>query len=176
MDEDRGRTLRGEPFVLFKDNTMLIFGTDANLRLLASSEVLFMDGTFKSAPSLFNQLFTIHAVFLEHFITLVYCLLPDKQRATYHKVFDILKTKLAEVDLISSPDTIWAYCVHQASVSKFATQRVPVPSHLEHLEACPDGWSSDAVQCGSRSKKVCSNTDGNRISSSDCRSTSIHFP
>ena len=106
MDKDRGRTLQGEPFVLFKDNTMLIFCTDANLRLLASSEVMFIDGTFKSVPSLFHQLFTIHAVFLEHFVTLVYCLLPDKQRATYHKVFDILKTKLAEIDLILSPDTM----------------------------------------------------------------------
>lgn len=65
---DRFRvTHDGQEFLLFDsgpdtNNRMLIFGTLDNIRLLGSTPHWFMDGTFKTAPSLFFQLYTIHAL------------------------------------------------------------------------------------------------------------------
>ena len=65
-----------------------------------------MDGTFKSIPRLFTQLFTIHSQYREHIVPLVYCLLPDKKRETYYNVLDIIKRKLAEMELVFDPDYV----------------------------------------------------------------------
>ena len=45
-----------------------------------------MDGTFRSAPSLFTQIYTIHAKVHGQFFPLVISLLPDKQEATYKRM------------------------------------------------------------------------------------------
>lgn len=42
------------------DEKIIIFGTDGFLKRLCSSEIVFMDGTFKSAPKLFMQICTLH--------------------------------------------------------------------------------------------------------------------
>ena len=57
-----------------------------------------MDGTFKATPELFAQLYTIHAVCRDFSFPVVYCLLPNKTRATYHRVFAILKAELADFE------------------------------------------------------------------------------
>ena len=59
-----------------------------------------MDGTFKSVPMIYCQLFSIHV------LPLVYCLLPDKRRNTYHNVLDIAKRRLADFDLVLDPDRV----------------------------------------------------------------------
>jgi len=43
--------------------------------------------TFKSGPSLFYQLFTIHSYHNEQNVRLVYCLLPNKLESTYEAAF-----------------------------------------------------------------------------------------
>ena len=65
-----------------------------------------MDGTFKAAPRLFSQLYSVHAVVHEHVVPVLFCLLPDKQRATYHRMFDIVKGKMAALNLHLNPATI----------------------------------------------------------------------
>jgi len=42
------------------DDKIVIFGTEGFLRRLCTAEVIFMDGTFKSAPKLFLQIYTLH--------------------------------------------------------------------------------------------------------------------
>jgi len=42
------------------DEKIIIFGTDGFLKRLCSSEIVFMDGSFKSAPKLFMQIYTLH--------------------------------------------------------------------------------------------------------------------
>ena len=64
-----------------------------------------MDGTFKAAPRVFTQLYTIHAVYRDHVVPVVYCLLSNKTRATYHRVFDILKGAMATLGLVLNPET-----------------------------------------------------------------------
>lgn len=57
-------TLSNEPFFLAEfgqgNNRCLIFSTRTNLQLLSQSRHWYADGTFKTAPMLFEQLYTIH--------------------------------------------------------------------------------------------------------------------
>jgi len=42
------------------DDKLVIFGTEGFLRKLCTADVVFMDGTCKSAPKLFLQIYTLH--------------------------------------------------------------------------------------------------------------------
>ncbi|XP_031331214.1 uncharacterized protein LOC116181977 [Photinus pyralis] len=70
---------------------MLIFSTPENLLLLSRSREWFADGTFSTAPSLFQQIYTLHVVQYNSVIPVVYALLPNKTRATYVKFLRELK-------------------------------------------------------------------------------------
>ena len=61
---------------------MLIFETRENVNLMERSSHWFPDGTFKTAPSIFFQLYTIYALVNEHTIPCLYALLPNKSQAT----------------------------------------------------------------------------------------------
>ena len=70
-------------------------GSSSSLLTRTSSSSLspswFMDGTFKTAPELFFQLYTIHSCTANRVLPCVYALLPNKQQATYTIFFEILK-------------------------------------------------------------------------------------
>ena len=84
-------SLRGERFVLFEEDNIIIMATDGNLDLLAKSRHWFCDGTFDSAPE-HHQLYTIHSVLGEnHTVPLVYCITKFKNQETYDTVFSKLK-------------------------------------------------------------------------------------
>jgi hypothetical protein len=53
------------------DNKIVIFGTEGFLRRLCSGNTVFMDGTFKSAPKLFTQIYTLHCFVIGVMIPLV---------------------------------------------------------------------------------------------------------
>ena len=66
---------------------ILVFTT-----LLIVADVWFCDGTFSTAPSVFFQIYTIHASVEGIRIPIVYALLPDKKKETYIRLlscFDI---------------------------------------------------------------------------------------
>lgn len=93
-------TKGGEKFLLYDsfededdldaDGRVLVFGTKANLELLAQCSTWFLDGTFKVSPAIFTQLFTIigtvttlgnnpkHIAF-----PLIYALLSSKETKHY---------------------------------------------------------------------------------------------
>ena len=79
-----------------------------------------MDGTFKSAPQNFTQLYTIHATYRGHVIPVIYCLLSDKTSDTYHLIFDIIKRKMAALDVTFNPSTI---------ISDFESSIIPTLRH-----------------------------------------------
>ncbi|KAB0803766.1 hypothetical protein PPYR_00736 [Photinus pyralis] len=72
-------------------NRILMFGTRQNLHLLFRSEEWFADGTFSSAPALFQQLYTIHVVHGGLVIPALYALLPNKTKATYQRMLQHIK-------------------------------------------------------------------------------------
>uniref|UniRef100_A0A0L8HQ62 FLYWCH-type domain-containing protein n=1 Tax=Octopus bimaculoides TaxID=37653 RepID=A0A0L8HQ62_OCTBM len=89
--DEQTKTNKGKQFLLYDSgpghDRMLIFTTQNNLRILASSEHLQVDGTFKTVPQLFEQLYTVHAIKNDFIIPIVYALLPDKTADTYRKLF-----------------------------------------------------------------------------------------
>ncbi|XP_078483611.1 LOW QUALITY PROTEIN: uncharacterized protein LOC113474974, partial [Ciona intestinalis] len=62
---------------------MLVFCSTSGLAALSANEHWFMDGTFKTAPEHFMQIYTVHS-FQDGIVTpSVFALLPDKQQQTY---------------------------------------------------------------------------------------------
>ena len=74
------------------NDRILLFATDAGLDCLTRSEHWFADGTFKSRPLLFDQLFTIHAYKSDGDNVLcfpvAYCLTPNRTTATYRRILN----------------------------------------------------------------------------------------
>ena len=63
-------------------NRIAVFATEDGLRHLAGSDTWFMDGTFSSAPALFEQIFVIRAHLGESAVICVYSFLPRVKRFT----------------------------------------------------------------------------------------------
>lgn len=84
----------GADFLLFDSgpeaSRILVFATRENLDFLASCPVWLADGTFKVAPSLFDQLFVLHGIRGGVTCPLVYALLPNRKTETYSRVLSAL--------------------------------------------------------------------------------------
>ncbi|KAL8621075.1 hypothetical protein ACOMHN_040600 [Nucella lapillus] len=103
------QTLDNEPFLMANDggdNKLLVFSTSANLQLLSASRIIFMDGTFAVSPRLFTQLYTLHILYMDQMIPLVFALLPDKSQHTYTRLFDTITRLCHERNLPLSPQII----------------------------------------------------------------------
>ena len=77
-----------------------------HLRLLAESQIIFVDGTFKADPPLYRQLLTIHGLYCRHTMPLVYCLLADKKRESYYDCLDHVKRRMVTLDIVFNPPKI----------------------------------------------------------------------
>lgn len=84
---------------------VIVFATRKNLELLCESAVWFLDGTFKTAPSIFAQVFTImgsrkragHEE--EVAVPLVYALLTGKKTELYKEVLEVVKDAVARFNV-----------------------------------------------------------------------------
>jgi len=65
-------------FINNPENNIVTFTKHANLKYLSGCEILFVDGTFKSCPKMFYQLFTIHGVKNHNYTPLIFFLLTGK--------------------------------------------------------------------------------------------------
>jgi hypothetical protein len=85
-------TNNGSKFLLFDNyeikspikNKILIFCTSEGLKLMSEYKHWFAEGTFKSAHSIFTQIYTIHVLKYNTGIPIIFALLPDKSTATYY--------------------------------------------------------------------------------------------
>ncbi|CAF3817177.1 unnamed protein product [Rotaria magnacalcarata] len=84
---------RGENFVLYEDNSMVIFACDRNLSVSNQCEHWFMDGTFSICPKDYYQLFTVHGMFSDQIVLLVYGLFIGKDTNDYDNFFQQLLLK-----------------------------------------------------------------------------------
>ena len=62
------------------------------MQILQESSDWLADGTFKTVPALFAQLYTIHSTKFNGAIPLVFALLPNKNPNVYKKFLTALKT------------------------------------------------------------------------------------
>lgn len=70
-----------------------MFGTKKSIKYLCDSTYWILDGTFKIAPNIFYQLFTIHcnvAPTGNKIFPMVYCLMSGKSAAHYDKLFKVI--------------------------------------------------------------------------------------
>ena len=85
-------TISGQQFLLYDSgvadvNRILFFGSPDAVSLLEQSADWFGDGTFKTVPEIFYQLYTIHALVANNVFPCIYALLPNKTQATYDRLF-----------------------------------------------------------------------------------------
>ncbi|KAI6649877.1 MULE and FLYWCH domain containing protein [Oopsacas minuta] len=96
------QTAKGEQFLLYdsgKDDVhrFLIFGTQRNLRMLRQSKISLADGTFKTAPPLFAQVYVMHglpgddAMKTGHLLPSLFVLLPNKTEDTYRRMWEQIR-------------------------------------------------------------------------------------
>ncbi|CAF4412360.1 unnamed protein product, partial [Rotaria sp. Silwood2] len=89
---------------------ILLFTTAENLKWLQEAKFWIMDGTFKTVPTLFRQLHSIHAPAARNvnfrIVPLVYALMTMKSKELYEKLFQELNEMAEEHELELKPDFI----------------------------------------------------------------------
>ncbi|CAM4830107.1 unnamed protein product [Rotaria magnacalcarata] len=103
-------TKHDENFLLFDGqlgrNRGFIFASQDDIRYLASQKYWFADGTFYTSPSIFYQIYSVHA-FDEGLSTpCIFALLADKQEQTYQDFFSVLMNKIKETSNIIQLESI----------------------------------------------------------------------
>ena len=100
-------SLQNEDFIVIDHHNprYLCFGTLRSLQDPCASDHIFLDGTFKSCPSPFAQLYTIHVYssILNGTVPLLYCLLPNKTKKMYALLFNELRTVAIQHELVLNP-------------------------------------------------------------------------
>lgn len=73
-----------------REDRILLFGRGQNLQYLEQTEIWYVDGTFKSAPLLFSQVYIILAEVYGAVVPVIYALLPNKRKATYSSLIRMI--------------------------------------------------------------------------------------
>ena len=109
LPEEYKQSSKGEQFLLYdsgpETQRILIFGTQRNLEMLQLSSVWLADGTFKTAPLLFTQVYVIHALrggpdLMKdgHLLPSLFVLLPNKTEATYTRMWEQVQLLCPQAD------------------------------------------------------------------------------
>lgn len=103
-------TNKNEQFLLKNDveNNLVIFSCETNFKFLCKSSSVYVDGTFKYCTKFFYQLFTIHGLENEHYIPLVFILLPNKEEKSYITAFKCVKEESLKLNLDFNPTVVFA--------------------------------------------------------------------
>ena len=92
VDQVWSLTHRGNQFMIKHDTNfgITIFTTLEQLELLVDSRYNLADGTFKTAPPPYLQLYTIHGVENNRRVPLVFALMTNKSTADYQRLLQLL--------------------------------------------------------------------------------------
>lgn len=100
--------IKDEPFLLYDSgpvqDRLLIFSTKKNLAHMARCDHWYADGTFNTAPQLFSQIYTIHAVRYHNVLPTVFILMANKTQTSYVRALTALKnlnSQLAPVSIMT---------------------------------------------------------------------------
>jgi len=99
------KTNKLENFLLVNDkpNGIVGFSTISNLEVLCKVQHIYIDGTFKSCPKFFMQVFTIHGLHNDNYVPLIYFLLQNKHTETYVQIFKHVLHHCDTNDFLFSP-------------------------------------------------------------------------
>ena len=122
-------TWEGGNNIAHQDNDwgILIFATEHKLRFLRRHcRIIFVDGTFRSCPHQYNQIFAIHALVQDHVVVfLVICLMGNRDIGSYRQVIQVLKNKILEVTTRRWRPTTVISDFEQASMTAFEIEFPP---------------------------------------------------
>ena len=96
ITDEWSRTLRGGQFLLHQERSMAIFAAEEGLRFLSNSKYILADGTFKTAPHPFHQIYIIHGSAGDFVVPVVWAFLDGKSEELYTKFFKILSDKICQ--------------------------------------------------------------------------------
>ena len=82
-----------------RDWGIVIFSSDWQLELMANCTILLSEGTFKSVPKLFYQLYVIFGVGDDRKLPLSWVLLRNKKTGIYRRMLQIFKRVLQRKNL-----------------------------------------------------------------------------
>ncbi|CAF1605535.1 unnamed protein product [Rotaria magnacalcarata] len=103
-------SLDNEDFIIIDHHNprYLAFGTLHSLKVLCESSHIFLDGTIKSCPSPFAQLYSIHCYssILNGTTPVLYSLLPNKTKNLYTLFLNDLRTAAVKYDLVFNPQFV----------------------------------------------------------------------
>ena len=104
------QTSSKEQFLLVNDSekNIVMFSCKTNLQFLSSIDVLYVDGTFKSAPKYFHQLLTIHGLSNGHYVPIAFFLLANKHQTSYEDVFRYTVSETARLGVNVFPKIVYA--------------------------------------------------------------------
>ena len=88
---------------MFSEDKILIFGTTKTIRRLCETERVYIDGTFKSSPALFSQLYTFHCKILDKSYPMIFAFLPNKSAETYRRLILAIKSIAENLNLDFNP-------------------------------------------------------------------------
>ena len=74
-----------------------LFGTTEQLRLLRRASNIFADGTHRSTPRPYKQIYTIHAEIQRHIVKVATCTMLNKDTGSYRHVLQVLKRGVRQV-------------------------------------------------------------------------------
>ncbi|XP_076049608.1 uncharacterized protein LOC143030340 [Oratosquilla oratoria] len=109
--DDSWTMVDGQEFMFYDSGAdssrrVIVFATEEGLRYLTRSTQWFMDGTFRTAPKLFHQLYLIRCPLGESKITCVYAFLSGKTQSIYEEVFQAIVEQCATLGFNLDPTTI----------------------------------------------------------------------
>ena len=81
------------------DGRIIVFASRAMLDQIEYATELMADGTFKVCPSLFAQLYVVHAIRGDFVFPCIYALLPGKSRSVYESLWRIIQGKCPQLRL-----------------------------------------------------------------------------
>ena len=88
-----------EDFVLDQQNPVdaIIFCPRDDLLRLSECDTVYVDGTFRSTPHTYKQIFTIHGNYMGPVIHLVSCLLNGKRTNDYSYCFSSIRNHILQL-------------------------------------------------------------------------------
>jgi len=78
---------------------------------------MYVDGTFQYCPKFFLQMFTIHGLINDYYITLAFFLLLNKESKTYERAFTYLNKSCLKYNVTFVPDIVFVdfeIAIHKA--------------------------------------------------------------
>jgi hypothetical protein len=94
-------TITGEQFIRVNEPGLILFASDVDLKTLATSQIWFADGTFKSAPREYSQLYSIHALVGHKSFPCAYALMSSRSCSSYSRLFAEIKRLRPDVHPLS---------------------------------------------------------------------------